>query len=168
MVLEGYRLLSVTPFHYHAQNYTGIKCSCALKIYIDNKGIVTHIKNQIMYTFDYPFNTLKPDWDNIAQFAEYLCSYGPNLHISHIKSHQENNTPYEELNLPAKLHVDADTLATTYQIQYGTSNVHIPCLGCNAMQLMHAKGTITSHYVKTIHDIATAEPLVDHIKETNT
>eukprot|EP00957_Ditylum_brightwellii_P138154 10531558-Ditylum_brightwellii.AAC.1 len=164
---ESCRLLSVTYFLHHIQNYTGIKCSCVIDIYIDDKGLITCANNQIKYAFDYPFNTLEPDWDVIAQCAEHLCIYESNLKISYVKSHQDNNMPYEELNPPAKLNVDADSLATTYQIQYGTTNVHIHCLECDAVQSTHAKGTFTGHYFKTIHDIAMTKPLVDHIKDAN-
>eukprot|EP00957_Ditylum_brightwellii_P137998 10520691-Ditylum_brightwellii.AAC.1 len=32
----------------------------------DNKGVVTRSINQIEYDYNYPYNTLEPDWDVIA------------------------------------------------------------------------------------------------------
>eukprot|EP00957_Ditylum_brightwellii_P173802 13231498-Ditylum_brightwellii.AAC.1 len=81
-------------------------------MYIDNKGIVNRINDQLTYTYDHPFNTLEPDWDVVAQAAHTLKPYVDTLIIAHIKSHQDDNSLLEELSLPARLNVAADHLAT--------------------------------------------------------
>eukprot|EP00957_Ditylum_brightwellii_P073791 5607223-Ditylum_brightwellii.AAC.1 len=60
-----------------------------------------------------------PDWDLIAQAAITLRQYGKHLSMNHIKSHQDSNAPEEKLDLPARLSIAADQIATQYQIQYG-------------------------------------------------
>eukprot|EP00957_Ditylum_brightwellii_P073615 5593921-Ditylum_brightwellii.AAC.1 len=87
----------------------------------DNEGIVKRINKQLTYTYDYPFNTLKPDWDMVAQAAHTLKPYVDTLTITHIKSHQDDNTPLEEMSLPARLNIAADCLATSYSIQHSVS-----------------------------------------------
>eukprot|EP00957_Ditylum_brightwellii_P161558 12300692-Ditylum_brightwellii.AAC.1 len=77
-------------------------------MHIDNKGIITHINNEIFYTHDYSYNTLGPEWDLIAQATIMLHQYGKRLSTNHIKSHQDNNTPEEKLDLPARLNIAAD------------------------------------------------------------
>eukprot|EP00957_Ditylum_brightwellii_P019230 1449538-Ditylum_brightwellii.AAC.1 len=63
---EGYGLISVTCFLYNLQIYTQLTPACNVCIYIDNKGVVTRTNDQIEYKYDYPNNTLEPDWDAIA------------------------------------------------------------------------------------------------------
>eukprot|EP00957_Ditylum_brightwellii_P077143 5862958-Ditylum_brightwellii.AAC.1 len=60
------------------------------------------------YLHDYPYNTLCPDWDLIAQAAITLQQHDKSLSIKHIKSHQDGDTPEEQLNLSARLNIAAD------------------------------------------------------------
>eukprot|EP00957_Ditylum_brightwellii_P026610 2012427-Ditylum_brightwellii.AAC.1 len=66
---EGYRLLSVARFLHRGSVYTQTTIQCKVDIHINNKGIVERINNQLSYPHDYPYNTLSPDWDLIAQAA---------------------------------------------------------------------------------------------------
>eukprot|EP00957_Ditylum_brightwellii_P205536 15344294-Ditylum_brightwellii.AAC.1 len=115
---EGYGLLSVTHFLYQLQIYTQLTPACNVCIYTDNKEVVTGTNNQIQYEYDYPYNTLEPDWDFIAQLAEYLQALGSKLKIEHVKSHQDDNYNFEQLDLPAQLNVQADELVRTYRAKY--------------------------------------------------
>eukprot|EP00957_Ditylum_brightwellii_P184807 14076575-Ditylum_brightwellii.AAC.1 len=63
---EGYGLLSVLRFLHHLQKYTQLTPACNTQIYIDNKGVVTRANHQIEYEFDFPYDTLEPDWAGIA------------------------------------------------------------------------------------------------------
>eukprot|EP00957_Ditylum_brightwellii_P182521 13903156-Ditylum_brightwellii.AAC.1 len=71
-------------------------------IYIENKGVITRVNNQLGYTFNYPYNILELNWDAIAQSAKYLQRLGLKLIIEHIKSHQDNKCNFEQLDLPAQ------------------------------------------------------------------
>eukprot|EP00957_Ditylum_brightwellii_P135345 10320052-Ditylum_brightwellii.AAC.1 len=66
------------------------------------------------YPHDYPYNTLSPDWDFIAQAATTLQQYGTSL-----------------------LNVAADQNATRYWIQYGKVDVHILQVEVNTVQSQH-------------------------------
>eukprot|EP00957_Ditylum_brightwellii_P051656 3917133-Ditylum_brightwellii.AAC.1 len=91
--------------------YTKLAPACKINIYINKKGVVTWVNNQIGNTFNYPCNTLGPDWDVIAQSAEYLQGLSTKLTIEHIKSHQDNKCDFEQLDIPAQLNVHTDNLA---------------------------------------------------------
>eukprot|EP00957_Ditylum_brightwellii_P109684 8366615-Ditylum_brightwellii.AAC.1 len=80
---KGYGLLSVACFLYHLQRYTQLTLACNICIYIYNKGVVARTNNQIKYEYNFPYNTLEPDWDVIAQSAEYLQMPGSKLKIAH-------------------------------------------------------------------------------------
>eukprot|EP00957_Ditylum_brightwellii_P126676 9655477-Ditylum_brightwellii.AAC.1 len=63
--------------------YTQTTTQYKVDIHIDNKGIVKRINNQRSYPHDYPYNTLSPDWDLIAQAATALRLHGSSLTIRH-------------------------------------------------------------------------------------
>eukprot|EP00957_Ditylum_brightwellii_P174673 13300031-Ditylum_brightwellii.AAC.1 len=54
------------------------------------------------YLHDYPYNTLSPVWGLIAQAATKLRQHGPSLSIKHVKSHQDDDTPEDQLDLFAR------------------------------------------------------------------
>eukprot|EP00957_Ditylum_brightwellii_P197485 15046859-Ditylum_brightwellii.AAC.1 len=87
------------------------------------------------YLHDYPYNTLSPNCDLIAQAAITLQQHGPNLSIKHIKSHQDGNTPEDQLDLSARLNIATEKNATQYWIQYGKVDVHVPQIEVNTAQL---------------------------------
>eukprot|EP00957_Ditylum_brightwellii_P188821 14372923-Ditylum_brightwellii.AAC.1 len=64
---EGYGILSASRFLYHISKYMNQIIKCDIDIYIDNEGIVKRLKDQLAYTHNYPFNTLEPGWDAVAQ-----------------------------------------------------------------------------------------------------
>eukprot|EP00957_Ditylum_brightwellii_P045043 3417103-Ditylum_brightwellii.AAC.1 len=164
---KGYGLLSVSRFLHHLQKYTNLTPACKIKIYIDNKGIVTWVNNQIGYTFDYLYNTLEPDWDVITQSAEYLRRLSTKLTIGHVRSDQDNKCNFEQLDLPAQFNMSADNLATSYREGNNEKLVDIPRLSINHAQLVHDRGIITGHHFKKIRDISTEKDLASHIMKTN-
>eukprot|EP00957_Ditylum_brightwellii_P211763 15366575-Ditylum_brightwellii.AAC.1 len=100
-----------------------------------NKGIVKRISNQLTYTHNYPFNTLEPDWDAVAQVADTLKQYNNLITITHVKGHQDDNKPLEELTMPARFNVTTDFLATNYSIQHSIQCVEVPRMEINCAQL---------------------------------
>eukprot|EP00957_Ditylum_brightwellii_P016716 1257401-Ditylum_brightwellii.AAC.1 len=130
----GYGLLSVARFLYHVQKYTRISFPCKISSYIDNKGIFDHTTEHMKYSFDYPYNTLEPDWDVAAQSAVNLCVYGSNLTIHHVKSQQDDNTLYEDLDILTRLNVEADKLTTKCCYLHGLSRKIIPRITINDAQ----------------------------------
>eukprot|EP00957_Ditylum_brightwellii_P212257 15367141-Ditylum_brightwellii.AAC.1 len=163
--VEGYVLLSVARCLHHISQYTNQAIWYDINMYIVNKEIVKRINDQLTYTYDYPFNTLKPDWDVVAQVPDTLTQYIGILTITHVKSHQDDNTPLKELSLPARLDVTDDHLASSYSIQHGISCLEVPRMTIKCAQLCTKNGVISSHYHKKIRDLATTQDLSDYIKE---
>eukprot|EP00957_Ditylum_brightwellii_P036907 2794704-Ditylum_brightwellii.AAC.1 len=129
--VESCGLLSVARCLHHISQYTNQAVQCEINIYIDNKGIVKRINDQLTYSHDCIFNTLEPDWDIVAQPTHTLKSYGKNLTIAHVKSHQDDKAPLDNLNLPARLNVAADWLATCYSLQQGVPSLEVPRMTLN-------------------------------------
>eukprot|EP00957_Ditylum_brightwellii_P048757 3699212-Ditylum_brightwellii.AAC.1 len=145
---KGYGILSADHFLYHGAIYTQTTICCNINIYIDNKGIVDRMTDQILYSYDYPVNTLEMDWDIIAQAAVTLCTYGSRLTIHQVKIHQDDNTLDDDLEFPAKLNVAADCFATQYCLQHGQVSPSVPRVEINSAQLLTTDGMISSHYTK--------------------
>eukprot|EP00957_Ditylum_brightwellii_P036759 2783940-Ditylum_brightwellii.AAC.1 len=95
--------------------YTVSPTTLTFRMYLDNKGVITRIKNQQTYSNDYSFNTLTPDWNVISQISNILDTGNFLRIIQHIKGHQDKHKKYDDLSLPAKFNVDADLLADEYQ-----------------------------------------------------
>eukprot|EP00957_Ditylum_brightwellii_P022382 1688509-Ditylum_brightwellii.AAC.1 len=129
----------------------------------DNKVIVKRINDQLTYTYHYPFNRLEPDWDIVAQVAHTLKPYVDTLTITHVKSHQDDNTSLEKLSLLVRINVAADHLVTSYSIQHGVSCLELPRMSINCTQLCTKSGAISSHYYKKIWDLAPTQDLQDYI-----
>eukprot|EP00957_Ditylum_brightwellii_P070888 5387442-Ditylum_brightwellii.AAC.1 len=90
-----------------------------MKIYLDNEGIIQKINKQLEYPYGYSFHTIDPDWDIIVQICDNLKDSKIKINLEHIKGHQDDNTSYEELNLPAHLNTEVDFMAVDYWITWG-------------------------------------------------
>jgi hypothetical protein len=62
---------------------------------------------------------LKPDWDLVEAIVSQVSQAKFKVTYKHVKGHQDNNTPYEELPFLAQLNVDADKYAGQYQGSHG-------------------------------------------------
>eukprot|EP00957_Ditylum_brightwellii_P077786 5911155-Ditylum_brightwellii.AAC.1 len=69
-------------------------------------GVIKQIHKQQSYEYDYSFHTLDPDWDIIAQICSVLQSSSIEDEFIHVKGHQDDETPYEQLDLPARMNID--------------------------------------------------------------
>eukprot|EP00957_Ditylum_brightwellii_P177263 13503689-Ditylum_brightwellii.AAC.1 len=87
-----------------------------LKIYLDNEGLIQRINKQLEY---YSFHIIKPGWDIIVQICDILKDNKIKTNLACIKGHQDNDTPYEELNLLAHLNIKADVTAVHYWTMHG-------------------------------------------------
>ena len=111
----------------------------------DNQGVVTTITKLLSYPSIYPNTTMAAEWDCMAQILETRQYLGPLFPtVEHVKGHQDENTPYEELPLLAQLNCNADAHANTFLRNHPTiahTIVHqFPAGQC----LLHLKqGTIT-------------------------
>ncbi len=67
--------------------------------------------------------------------------------LEHVKGHQDDHTPYEDLDLEAQLNMDADKEAGNYQRMHHTYCPIIPRLPHNCIQL-HILGKVISSKLK--------------------
>ena len=63
----------------------------------------------------FPNTTVESEWDCLAQILDslqLLQHMAPSIH--HVKGHQDDDTPYEQLPLPAQLNCDADAYTGSF------------------------------------------------------
>eukprot|EP00957_Ditylum_brightwellii_P146525 11155537-Ditylum_brightwellii.AAC.1 len=69
-----------------------------LKIYLDNEEVIQRTNKQLEYPYDYSFHTINPDWDIIVHICDILKDNKIKTNLEHVKGHQDDNMPCEELN----------------------------------------------------------------------
>ena len=70
----------------------------------NNEGIVTKINSMKSYREVFPNATMSSEWDVIAEIlASHLQLGNTSPKLEHILGHQDKDTPYDKLSLPAKL-----------------------------------------------------------------
>ena len=147
---ESYGMLSFLRFLLHMVGIHGPPGQQLTPPHLvcDNLGLVTTVSRILTYPHIFPNTTMEPEWDCIAQILatmNHLDAQAPT--IAHIKGHQDERTPYEELSLLAQLNCDADTFANVFLQQHPCINhmiVHQFPAGECVLQLK--AGTVTRDY----------------------
>jgi hypothetical protein len=113
--------------------------------------------------------TLEPDWDVINEIRWTLENDKvEGATISHIASHQDRKTAYEDLSLQAQLNVDADRLANEFQDQFGGSHPTVLPLPHSAAQVHFLDyGTCTYRLPHMLRRAETERPLAEYIRTRN-
>eukprot|EP00957_Ditylum_brightwellii_P159764 12160243-Ditylum_brightwellii.AAC.1 len=106
-----------------------------MKIYLNNEGVIQRINKQLEYLYDYSFHTINPAWDIIVQICDALKDSKIKINLEHIKGHQDDNIPYEELNLLAHLNTEVDFMAVDYRTTRGVLREKVIQLRSNKAQL---------------------------------
>jgi hypothetical protein len=114
-----------------------------------------------------PSSTLTADWDVLQEIRHSLNDLTFRPTIQHIKGHQDRNTPYEYLPLPAQLNVDADKVAGAFQDAFGCARPHVPLFPHTGAQFNINQGTVTYNYKSAIRYAAHGPPLLLYIQQRN-
>lgn len=101
------------------------------------------------------------DWDTLVTIEDTLSDVDFPLHIKHIKSHQDNTTPYDALPFHAQLNVDADALATQYQEDYGSPKPTAYRFPKTRAQLLITGGSITYQFKSNIRYASSGAPAME-------
>ena len=165
---EGYGLLSVTRFLHHLRSFYQLQLqSCT--IVCDNKAMVNRATAIPKHLHDlYPNSTLDSEWDILMEIWTTHNPLTPEQRpqIQHVKGHQDQQTPYDDLTLRAQLNCDADKLAedfisTNPDLDYSTA----PMLPNSRAQLHLTSGTISNKLKMELKLARTVEPLQEKLKE---
>jgi hypothetical protein len=78
--------------------------------------------------------------------------------LEHVKGHQDDHTPYDDLNLEAQMNVDADEEAGNYQLMHHAYRPIVPRLPNNRAQLHISGKVISSKLKRLIWEAFTVQP----------
>ena len=90
------------------------------------------------------------DWDTLAELWTTLASFPEETRptTTHVKSHQDKKTRYEDLPLPAQLNVDADALAEEYEVDHPNTNCSSVLLLPTSGVQLHLSGETVTYNIK--------------------
>eukprot|EP00957_Ditylum_brightwellii_P073121 5557532-Ditylum_brightwellii.AAC.1 len=91
----------------------------------------------------------------------------PTPMVSYVKGHQDDTTPYGELDWTSQQNVDAEKLESDFLDQHAVHQVHVPRVQSNKAQLIVQGKPITGHYITEIKCLATFGPLYEYIRVKN-
>jgi hypothetical protein len=101
------------------------------------------------------------EWDVLAEIRTAMQLLGDSQPIlSHIKGHQDDNRPLEDLPLQAQLNCRADKLADQYLKDFpDIDRTRVPILPTSGSQLNLAKGTVTHNHKLDLTHARSVPPL---------
>jgi hypothetical protein len=108
---EAYGALSPARFLYHIRHFFKLPTIHKYKYYCDNKSNILHDQGCHKRSTLSPNDTLVSAWDVLHQIPDTLSKANSQPAMIHVKSHQDEATPFEDLLLRAQLNCLADTLA---------------------------------------------------------
>ena len=165
---EGYGLLSICRLLYHLRDHFQLNLeSCS--IYCDNKSIINRILGRpTKLDRIYPNDKLAAEWDLLMEIWRSLEIFAPEMHptFTHIKGHQDDKKPYDKLELPAQLNVDADKWADDF-IRHNPDldYTRVPMFPSAQVQLQFQQGTVTHKLKRALRIASTTPPLEKALKE---
>ena len=86
---EAFGFLSVVRFLHHLTIYLQAQFRWFFDFRTDALGLVNHIKQRLEFSRCYPNFTLLPDWDVIEAAVSTLCYNNFQVHIAHVRGHQD-------------------------------------------------------------------------------
>ena len=105
-----------------------------------------------------------PEWDLLSSILTELQRW-PGVRLQHVRGHQDRTTSYERLSLLAQLNVDADTMANTYQCDYGASRTEVYLTDTAGVHLVTPHGSMTKNYEAVMRYQATKPGLAKYIQD---
>ena len=166
---EGYGLLSATRFLLRMQEIYGTpdEILATHEVICDNQSFIQVNIKYTKYDKIFPNSTMASEWDIIAEIRQThhdIPVNKPTFH--HVKGHQDNDTPYEELPLRAQLNVDADQLAEDWLNTHPEfDHRKVPVLPTSGCQLNGLDGTITYNMKQATRQARTIPALGNKLME---
>ena len=164
---EAFGMLSLLRFLFHmaATRTHDERQLQGLYMVCNNQGLVQSVDKMLLYVTIFPNTTMEAKWDCVAEILQTIKALGRvTPTIEHIKGHQDEDTPYEQLSLSAQLNCDADSLANGYLQEYSTIDHSVsPVFLAGGCVLHLRKGTITRDIKHECAEARTLPPLQSKI-----
>jgi hypothetical protein len=104
-------------FLHHLCLYCGhLQLLLLQKMYCDNLGLITKVNKFLLFRLASTQAALHSEFYVLTTIHDLLKDFSLPPTISHVKGHQDNHKPYEDLPLPAQLNCYANVL-TSHELQ---------------------------------------------------
>jgi hypothetical protein len=130
-------------------------------------GLITKVLSCLKCTVWYLNKTIMSKWDILQNIVSSLQLFPTLPSIVHVKGHQDNALPHNQLPLEAQVNVDAATAATEYQTMHGKSRPIVPSITSYGAQLLILDKTVTHHYIREIQHAYSHPLLKAYIRKRN-
>jgi hypothetical protein len=98
------------------------------QLYCNNLGLVKKVNKLLLFRLAPTQAALHSEYDVLITIHKLLKNLHSPHTISHVKGHQDDQVPYNELPLSAQLNCNADVLATNELHQFPTTCTLVPLL----------------------------------------
>jgi endonuclease/exonuclease/phosphatase family metal-dependent hydrolase len=129
------------------------------KFYCDNEGLLKKLTYLRSYTNAIHSTVLHSEWDLVSSVHRLHLKFQSPPLLIHVKGHQDDGTPFEFLELPSQLNVEADKLATVEMLEYGSVKPIVPFDPDVGTQLQIDGITVTRQLGVAIHNKQHLPPL---------
>jgi hypothetical protein len=120
------------------------------KMYCNNLGLVTKVNKLLSFRLASTQAALHSEFNVLATIHNLLKDFSLPPTISHVKGHQDNHKPYEDLSLLAHFNCDADVLATNKLQNYPATCINMPPLPLATVQITIGGTTVSQKLGPTI------------------
>jgi hypothetical protein len=112
---EDQGMLSVVCFLRRLLQFTGTVDEIEGVLATDNTGLIARVESQGKLRYSVPNSIFKSDWDIVEAIVQTLRSTTLKVGFEHVKGHQDDDVPVEELGLLAQLNIEADSHAGAFK-----------------------------------------------------
>jgi hypothetical protein len=113
---EGQGMLSVVCFIHRLLQWTRTNSIFEGILATDNTSLIARVTSQSKLRYSIPNATFKSDWDIVKSIVQTVRASHIHITLEHVRGHQDDTTPAEELDLLAQLNIEADKYAGDFRI----------------------------------------------------
>jgi hypothetical protein len=106
-------------------------------------------------------DALHPDWDVFIEIQDAMQNL-PQVCLTYVKGHQDQENPYTTLNMMGQLNANADHEAGAFQDVHGLERLLV-LMSPLTRAHPHLNGTVTGKYDQNLQHEATTKPLLEYI-----
>ena len=150
---EAAAIASLTLYIDELATYHQVDICCTFRLYVDSTSAISNVKllRDLIPKHRFPNNA---DLLSTMRSAHYVIEH---FLLTHVHSHQDKDTSFDELPFPAQLNVLCDTMAINQMQRHEThaeeSTLSIPLLPRTLnVEVTYTGQVISSHYVACLRE----------------
>lgn len=127
------------------KHFSFLTLNCSVKVRIDNQALLSRVQRHLSRTHYSPTEALVSERDILLEIEHHLDTIPVALDFGHVKSHQDDTTPVDDLLEDAIANIEADRLATE-ALESANDSGPPPDLSPHSQCLFHLAGhPVTFH-----------------------